>query len=62
MMPMPTARVTRLVSSATTLISSSSAFGISSTIAMPTSGTKTAKVSAQSSNQFIAGFPSAIRE
>jgi hypothetical protein len=29
---------------------------------MPTSGTKTARVSAQSSNQFIEGFPSAIRE
>ena len=56
-MPMPTAAVTRVVSSATTLIRLSSAFGISSTITMPTSGMKTASVSAQLSNQSIGTIP-----
>src|SRR3954464_8744480 len=55
--PMPTAAVTRVVSSATTLIRPSSAFGISSTIAMPTSGRNTASVRAQLSNQSIEVIP-----
>ena len=51
---MPTAPVTTAVRSAIALIAVSWARGISSTSAMPTSGTNTASVSAQSSNQSIA--------
>src|SRR5262249_23054278 len=43
-----------VVTSVTILISCSSARGITRTIAMPTAGRKTARVSAQSSNQLIA--------
>ncbi len=54
---MPTAPVSRVVSSATTLIRFSSAFGINSTITMPTMGMKTASVRAQLSNQSIGTIP-----
>src|SRR5882762_6633708 len=50
---MPTAPVTSAVASVTTLIAVSWARGSISTRAMPTSGMKTASVSAQSSNQCI---------
>ena len=56
-MPIPTAAVTRVVSSATTLIRFSSALGIASTITMPTMGMNTASVSAQLSNQSIGTIP-----
>src|SRR4051812_25968622 len=49
----PTASVTRLVTSAVSLCSSSFAFGMSAMTATPTSGRNTASVSAQSSNVFM---------
>ena len=55
--PIPTARLASDAISAVTLAASSSAFGRSSTTAMPTSGMNTARVSAQSSNQSIAVRP-----
>src|SRR5258705_3335806 len=55
--PMPTAAVSNVVSSAAPLIRFSSAFGIISTMIMPTMGMKTASVRAQSSNQSIGTIP-----
>ena len=54
---MPTPSVASDVTSVTILISSSCALGMSSTIAIPTAGMKTARVSAQSSNQSIESSP-----
>src|SRR3954453_10847313 len=56
-MPIPTPSVTRVVSSATVLIATSSAFGSRRMMAIPTAGTNTASVSAHSWNQFIAVLP-----
>ena len=54
---MPTAAVSNVVNSATTLMRFSSAFGINSTITMPTMGRNTASVRAQLSNQSIGTIP-----
>src|SRR3954451_3231533 len=53
----PTARVTAVASSATCLMSSSFAFGIARTTAMPTMGMNVARLSAQESNQSIGKPP-----
>ena len=54
---MPTPSVTRLVTSATTFASCSSALGRISKIPIPTAGRKIASVNAHSWNQFILVFP-----
>src|ERR1043165_7623719 len=56
-MATPTAIVSRVVARATCLMSSSFAFGIARTTAVPTMGMNTARLSAQESNQSIGGPP-----
>src|SRR5712691_1929626 len=56
-MPTPTPSVTSDVTSAVTLMACSCARGITSISPIPTSGMKTARVNAQSSNQFMCVLP-----
>src|ERR1700710_2005380 len=61
-MPTVTAKVASVAISATNLIASSSARGMSITTTAPTAGIRTVRVSAHESNQFIEPIPLRLRE